>query len=147
MNEEKPKVEYWDCSDQSEILHYTEFNDAIEYHLDAVPNIEWPETLTVYGFAREIAKPNIKWISERALEAVIEGLDEDYGNPEEQSDWTNEMKNDATEFVQKVIANYQVWSCKQVTSEEINVMDWVKEHRPDWLEEFKTMTHQPPELK
>ena len=30
---------------------------------------------------------------------------------------------------------YTSWACEQVCSQEINVSDWIKKNRPDWLEE------------
>jgi hypothetical protein len=131
------KIEFWDCSEDSEILSYENENDAIEYYLDdylhALPIAEWPEKITLYGFVRETLKLGNE--AARILEQLLEGLDEEYGNPEKATTETEGMKKAAEEFVQKVAAEYQVWSCKRVASEEINVMEWVKEHCPQWLTE------------
>lgn len=127
------KIEFWDCSMDAEQLSWDEQNVAIEMHLDQIPKDEWPETLTVYGFVRETLKLGNE--AARILEQILESLDENYGNPEEATAETEGMKKAAEEFVQKVAAEYQVWSCKRVASEEINVMDWVKEHAPQWLAE------------
>jgi hypothetical protein len=128
-----PKIEYWDCSEDAELLTWDNPNTAIEMHLDQVPKDEWPEKITVFGFARETLKLSNE--SARVLEQLLGSLDEVYGNPEKATTETEGMKKAAEEFVQKVAAEYQVWSCKRVTSEEINVMEWVKEHAPGWLTE------------
>jgi hypothetical protein len=130
MNE---KIEFWDCSDQTEILMWDNLNEAVEMHLDDRPRDEWPEMLTVYGYAREIPEWS-RWPA-RVLERLLESLDDDYGNPEDATAETDGMKLAAEEFIRKVAAEYQVWSCKRVATEEINVMDWVKEHAPHWLEQ------------
>lgn len=125
------KIEFWDCCEEVEILTWTERDEAIEMHLDDRPRDEWPETLTVYGFARET--PNWQRHAKRVLENLIEDLDEPYGNPEEATAITPAMEQASTEFVNRIKAEYRVWSCKKVTSEEINVMEWVKENNPEWL--------------
>lgn len=137
MSNENIKIELWDCSEDAETLHYYEQHDAIEAYLDQalykVPVSEWPETITVYGFARMEIKDSR--LPEIALESVIERLDEEYGSPDEETTITPEMKTAAEEFVQKILAEYTVWSCERKTSVEINVMEWVKENAPSWLEE------------
>jgi hypothetical protein len=131
------KIEMWDCSEDAEELSHIDQHDAIESYLDEalynLPIAEWPETITAYGFARmQVSYPNLP---DHALEAVVERLDEEYGSPNEATTITPKMKEAAAEFVQKILAEYQVWSCKRVASEEINVMEWVKENAPGWLTE------------
>lgn len=126
------KIEFWDCSDSIEILMWDNFNLAVEMHLDDRPRDEWPERLTVYGYARQT--PKWEHLPQRVLDRFLEDLDEDYGNPEEATTQTEAMLVAAKEFVEKINAEYTVWSCKRVATEEINVMDWVKEHAPNWLE-------------
>jgi hypothetical protein len=134
MNE---KIEFWDCSEDAELLGHESQDAAIEAYLDEAlyntPIKEWPKTVSVFGFARE--KPKFNLLPARTLERVLEDLDEDYGNPEEATAETEGMKLAAEEFIQKIAAEYTVWSCKRVATEEISVMDWVKEHAPHWLEQ------------
>ncbi len=134
------EAELWDCSEDTELLIHYEQHGAIEAYLDEalynLPIKEWPEKITVYGFARK--KLKLDRLSARILERLLEDIDEDYGNPEEATTETEAMKKAAEEFVNKVAAEYQVWSCKRVTSEDINVMEWVKENEPQWLSEAQT---------
>ena len=32
---------------------------------------------------------------------------------------------------------YTPWACEPVVTEEVDTMEWIKEHRPDWLEDKK----------
>jgi hypothetical protein len=135
-----PEIEFWDCSEDAELLGHESKDDAIEARLDEelydIHVESWPKTVTVYGFAREVPKWDRE--AQRVLDRFLEDLDEPYGNPEEATDQTDAMLVAAKEFVEKIKAEYQVWSCRRVTSEEINVMEWVKEHCPHWLDEPKT---------
>lgn len=131
-----PNIELWDCSEDAEELHHYDQRDAIEAYLDQalykVPIDQWPKTVTVYGFARMEVKDSR--LPDIALEAVIERLDEEYGSPDEETTITPEMETAAQEFIKKILAEYTVWSCERKTSADINVMDWVKENAPNWLE-------------
>ena len=40
-------------------------------------------------------------------------------------------------FVEAVISEYEVWSCRPVKTETINVHAWIIENAPEWLEETK----------
>lgn len=127
------EIEFWDCSEDAEHLSWTSENEAIEMFLDQLPRDEWEEKTTVHGFVRET--PNWDRCAEHALESVLEWLDGDYGDPDEATEETPTMKQAASEFVQKIKAEYEIWSCKKVTSIEVNTMEWVKEHCPHWLED------------
>jgi hypothetical protein len=133
------KIEFWDCSDQTETLHWEDKNQAIESYLDDLTHDDQPATLTVYGFAR--MSPNWKRLEINVLDDLIENLDEEYGSPDEATIQTAIMQQAAKEFVQKIAAEYQTWSCVVKTSEEINVMEWIKENRPHWLEPKPNRSH------
>ena len=40
-------------------------------------------------------------------------------------------------FIAAVLAEYKPWACEEVWQEDVNVMAWVTDHQPDWLEEGK----------
>jgi hypothetical protein len=48
-----------------------------------------------------------------------------------------EVKLAAQVFVDAIHKNYVTWSCEQTTKVEIEVLPWIKEYHPDWLEEGK----------
>lgn len=134
------EIEYWDCSDDNERLSHTCMHDAIEYHLDCIlppATTEWPEAVEVYGYARMPISDGdkVSW-RDRLLEQLYEMVDEEYGDWEKPHD--GKIPSDvilaADNLVNTMLSNYTVFNCEKVCTETINVMDWVKEHNPEWLE-------------
>ena len=42
----------------------------------------------------------------------------------------------AKEFLEKVLAEYEVWACELSGEKKtINCLDWIKENMPEWLTE------------
>jgi len=126
------KIVLWGKADDERLTH-TEMDDAIESMLDGMDDdIDLPETIEVCGFAH--TEPNIKKEAAGILERFIEGLDENYGDPDgSYTETTDRMKESAEEFVTAVLEEYQVWACDIVKRETVNVQEWIKDNRPDWL--------------
>ena len=123
------KIVFWDCDDDAEILHHETEYEAIEAHLDGIYPAEWGETITVYGFARKIT-PKID--PDRVLEYIEEHEWEEFIR-EDGMDITPRMKEAAQTFVDILHEEFVPWRCDRVSSEEIDVAAWVKEHCPHWL--------------
>lgn len=122
---------FWTCRD-SERLTCESVDEAVEEYLDAVPMYEWPETLTVRGFEPQAAT----YDGDTVLERMLEHLDEEYGDPDgDPTEPTEEMKAAADAFVTVVLAGYRSWACEECETVDVNVREWVKENRPDRLEE------------
>lgn len=121
---------------EDERLTYREMDDAIESILDGVDCIDdLPETIEVCGFAR-LKLPKIESEATHVLGHILEGLDEEHGNPEgSYTEVTNRMKKAAIEFVTVILDEYTSWACEIVKTEQINVKAWIKENRQDWLED------------
>lgn len=125
MNTE-PK--YWTCGDGERLTH-TDIHDAVIDHIDNAlydtPEPDWPETVTVVGYAQDVISDRTKQnVAERALETVIEYLDEDYGPDEGLTGYTDEMREAAKEFIEKIVAEFPVWRCTEVTRVEVNLSDF-----------------------
>ena len=43
------------------------------------------------------------------------------------------MKAAALAFATVLLREYESWACEIVKRETVNVHDWIKEHRPNWL--------------
>lgn len=130
MQDASENIDFWSCQDGDEHLRHTDINDAIEEHLDASQENEG--MAKVYGYQREVIKGSDLW---DPLESILESLDEEYGDPGEASEPTEGMKKATEEYLAKVAAEYKPWACKIVKEVEVNIQEWIKEHRPDWLEE------------
>jgi hypothetical protein len=110
-------------------------DEAIGDHLESLKREEWPETLTLHGFVR--IKVGENW-SSGPLTQVLDELDEEYGSPDRSNTKpTPAMEAAERTFLDAVIAEYKPWACEQIYEEEVSVLEWVKEHQPDWLEEEK----------
>ena len=130
----EPKVEYWDCDEGAEELRHRCMHDAIEYCLDGMHPDPLPETVEVHGFARMQLNP-AEWSGWRGpLESFLENLDEDYGHPTDYTTPTDTMRKAERAFVEAVLREYEVWRCYKVCTETVNVAEWVRENRPEWLE-------------
>lgn len=73
--------------------------------------------------------------AEIIVEDLLERWDEEYAG-EDNTEVTKEMLKAGEEFINKMKALYEVWQCEIVITKKINVREWIKENRKDWLEEF-----------
>lgn len=122
-------VVFWTCDEDEEYLTHESMDEAIEEALDEFEEIEdFPEALTVYGFARAIVnKENFKQI---VLEASHGFLAENYDG-EDGHEANEEIENACDLFIQTYIDNYTPWQCRLVKEEIINVKEWIaKEQYP-----------------
>lgn len=133
---------FWSLGDEEE-LTFDEIDDVVEDFLDNFwePDMtpqqfldKIPEEIEVIGYKR--MKPTVEQC-DRALEDLLEFLDEEYGNPNgEATKPTEAMKAAEREFIEKVLAEYEVWACEPSGEKEtINCRDWIKTNRPEWLKE------------
>jgi len=124
------EIVYWDCNKHAERLYYETKDEAIEAYLDDVRIEEFPEKLIVYGWAH--MEPSLR--DGDTLEGVLDSLDETFGDPDGgPSDITPRMKEAEKEFHRIVLEEYTPWMCERVCEEEVDVKEWVREHRPDWV--------------
>jgi len=138
--------ECFTCKEGPERIDDTEPDDAIERYLDNLlePNMTvaqvleaLPETVVVYGYAHQVFGASArKALASALLEDLLERLDEEYADPDNDGTVDTEpMRQAAHVFIDAVLAEYTVWTCDQVSEQEVEVLPWVKEHRPDWLED------------
>lgn len=130
----EPRIEYWDCDEGAEVLDHTKLDEAIEYALDDMYPDQWPETIEVHGFAR-CPKPDAALYIGSVLEDLHALLDENHGPPDEYTEPTDAMRAAELVFVEAVIKDYEVWCCYKVCTETVNVAEWVRKHRPEWLQD------------
>lgn len=114
-----------------ERLEYDSEDEAIGAILDEMggPRPDWPETITICGFARM----EINIVRLHPLEDCLDALDEEYGNPEEPTEPTTAMKEAERVFLETIKKEYMPWMCEEVCRKEINIREWINAH-PDWLD-------------
>ena len=136
MTEEKKTPNFWTCVEHAERLTYTDRDEAIGMFLEDYKLEDQPEKVTVYGYAKQTLPEGEPWHGQ-VLEAVLEPMDEDYGDPEESFEATPAMVEAAKVFCAVIRKEFRVWTCELVCQEIVNTAEWVKEHAPHWLEDQK----------
>ena len=123
-------IDYWDSEGEERLTH-TDIDEALQYILDGIDPL--PEKIEICGYAHIV--PNIESLATHALNSLLEGLDEDYGDPDGgYTEASIAMKEAAKEFLTAVLDEYDVWACDLVKRETVDVTTWVKENCPEWLE-------------
>ena len=112
----------------AEYLYATDKDEAIEAIIDGLD--AFPEKIEICGYAEMIPD----WAHYAPLESMLDNLDEEYGDPDGgYTKPTPDMKK-AEEAFMSVIAEEYEPCCEVITQETIDVAEWIKVHRPDWLE-------------
>ena len=70
-------IDYWDSEGEERLTH-TDIDEALQYILDGIDPL--PEKIEICGYAHMV--PNIESLATHALDSLLEGLDEDYGDPD-----------------------------------------------------------------
>jgi hypothetical protein len=128
MDEEKVRMPaLWGKPDSEQLYNYTK-DEAIEMILDSL-DAPLPETIQVSGYARMV--PDFEAFA--PLEGMLRDIDAEYGDPEEDTEPTQAMIDAEAALMAAIKADYLVWACEEVCRETINVMDWIKANKPNWL--------------
>jgi len=135
---------FWAIEDEEELAH-TDLDDAVSEYLDGfmspkMTQDDWdaiPETVEVLGYKRmdPLSAGSVDHYG--PLDHLLESLDEEYGDPNgDPTKRTPAMEAAAKEFLEKVLAEYEVWACELSGEKKtINCLDWIKENMPEWLTE------------
>jgi hypothetical protein len=123
---EQRKPELWDSPEVENLRGYATKDEAIEGILDDL--VEKPETIEVCGYAHMV--PDFEHYG--PLDDVLEALDGEYAG-EAFTEPTQAMKDAEKAFMDVIAKEYFVYNCDEVCRETVNVAEWIKVHRPDWL--------------
>jgi hypothetical protein len=129
------RATFWGEEGQ-ERLDDTEIDDCIEYIVDGLFGLgdDDPLNTTIEVFAFERMNVGVDPVTQ-ILEPLLESLDEEYCDPNDVYTMpTDEMKSAAAKLAEVVEREYEAWACAEIGTVEVDVMAWVKEHKPDWLE-------------
>ena len=125
MKTEEKGVDFWDQKD-TELLQYTDLDEAIEGVLDALDSEEeLPETLSIWGYVRMEAVVDPKDV----LNGILDDLDVDLSDPDgDGTERTKKMEEAAEVFCKVVVSEYFVWACEPVLEKTINVAEWIRKN-------------------
>ena len=89
-----------------------------------------PDLVIVKGYSPLIITKDESSSFGYHIDNLIENLDENYGNPEEPSDYklSDKAKELFDKFASQVMEEYPVWQCEVVNNVEINLKEHVREY-------------------
>ncbi len=137
----KEKIDYWSCDKHQERLSAEDMNEAVEQHLDDLECVtaDLPEKVTVYGYGRMDVSGHI--LASNPIEDLLDNLASEYGDPDDDlEDPSPAMLEAQKEFLTVVAREYKPWACEVVKTIKVNVLDWIREHRPDWIKVDPTLS-------
>jgi disulfide oxidoreductase YuzD len=128
MSAENPK--YWAIENDERFGCSTIEERIIQLRQERFGDI--PETLELIGYDpmtinEEAQKRFADWI----LESLLENMDESEFGGEDYTDVNQTMKDAASEFIKKIVAEYRVWPCLEVCRKTVNTADYIKPEEPD----------------
>ena len=132
---ESEEFELWDCrvelwgSDGDECLNCSDIHEYIDTELAQYTVDEAPKTLVVWGYVRDtISESDRHSIAVRVAENILESLGEDYGDWDNPKETTDQHVAIARKAVDKISADFQVWSCQAVVCVTVDVEDWIAKY-------------------
>lgn len=129
------KIDYWGDEDD-EVLKYTSEDEAIEAQLEFMEDEPPPNNIAIYGFSKR--RLTYEYFKGKIIVHVLDNLDEEFKCVDaDPTEITPKMLEAERVFIEAVLSEYEVSSYVPVTSKIINVNEWIKEHRPDWLVAIK----------
>lgn len=130
-------TDYWSVRAQ-EVYTCTDLDEEICRELDGLGRNNWPETMTVMAFRHDEVSPDMhRGLIDHLMEASVEYLDQEYGDfdcGDPRID-AADLRRAATACANRVVANYTPWTVSRAPELDrtINVLDWVRDHQPQWL--------------
>ena len=122
--------ELWSLEDGDEL--HDDRDEMIEQFLDGLLAREWPRTVCVAKHRRVRPLFDAKWAT-RCVEAQIEWLDEEFGDPEYAGAPIVNEPTEAAIIAMKaaldiIAAGYTAWTCEPTgETEEVNVAEFVRD--------------------
>ena len=129
------RAAFWGDEGQ-ESLTDTDIDDCILYLVEDFDDFD--VTIDVYAFVPQAVQVDA---TSNILEPLLELLDDEYGDPDGgYSKPTTGMVEVAEYLAHVVETEYTAWACESIGIVEVDVLAWVKEHEPEWLEDkYKLM--------
>jgi hypothetical protein len=124
MKQNNREVVYWSTQEDDDMLCESDIDQVVQDYLDQYELSEGETELTVYGFT--CVEPYIK--KGFSIERLIEALDDDFGDPDENTEITQTMKDAEEVFHNSVLSEYRSWYCEVVEKRTINIAQWCKDN-------------------
>lgn len=127
---------FYTCEDGAERINHRDAEEAVQEFIEGMMPSEWPLTMKVYAYQRSEI-PDKEWtrLEEWLVEAAMEQIDEDYGDPDGLHDT---LTKESQEAVEKAFANavevmrkhYVPWNCDRAPQHdvEVSVLEFLRDN-------------------
>jgi hypothetical protein len=131
----------WNCDPHAEAFAARTATEAIDEYLDAMSG-PLPHTLVAVRYEPEVITDadRDKW-AEALRDKLIEWFDDDEelaggddSGDESKPEHRDEQLALARALVDAVVEHYCVYNHHETDRIEVDVLHWIRTHRPDWLE-------------
>lgn len=119
---------YFSANPDAERFSCTSLDEAVHERLDDLDPENWPAKLRVDEY--EPQKLDVEQEASWTLRSAIERLEDEYGGTDDDYVPTERLSQAALEFAKVLAEEYRVFRCDFVKRHEVDVLAWVKEHRP-----------------
>ncbi len=135
----RPDGDYYEACDRDE-LSTDELGEAVHEFLEGNDPDLWPETLTVKVFARMRPAEEAPKYARELLDKLLGEIDGTYGDPEGNHDFLSASEEEEclkimTTAVAAICDKGSAWACEEVGAIEVDVLEYIKQEQPLWLEE------------
>lgn len=145
-------ADFYDACSNPEDLRHESPEEAIEHMLDRLPGDNILEMIAdrspckvVAWSRREVPEREVGGWAAQAAEEFTERFAEEYGSPDGDDGFTNEITQALTEGLQaifrKTIDSVTIWACEEVAVREYSAAEVeaiMREHCPEWFEKDGT---------
>ncbi len=147
----RPDGDFYEACDRDE-LSTDELEAAVHEFLEVNDPDLWPERLTVKVFARQrpveeapkyarvLLDKLLEDITRVLLDKLLEDIEETHGDPEGNHDFLSASEEEEclkimTTAVAAICDKGSAWACEEVGAIEVDVLEYIKQEQPLWLEE------------
>ena len=135
MTADKPtEPDFYTCYSDAETLHCTQLDEAVEEYIDEGDLCDG--VVVVFQHKRRVLLPD-EWAlnPDEILSETLQRLDEEYGGGDDEVSPTLAMLEAARALADVIRREYEPWQCELLAETiTVDVAKWIKENRPDWLE-------------
>ena len=127
-----------DCwaTPDAELIRHDDRNEAIADSLDSFALGKLlPARIEIARFRFKARNIDPQHLGEHISEFLVDTLDDDLGNPEEAPPLPGGITKAIDTLAEACAAQWPVWQMDRFEREWVDVLPWVREHRPEWIEE------------
>ena len=145
-----PDYDFWAVEGTDGPLSHTDLGDALDDFIDTHFGYDgegkhgqlspFPTHILMEGWVRKKMEASVGSIADSLREHFLDWFEEDYGNPEEETEIPAEIDKAFRKCAKVVIKHWPIWGCTPTETFDVDLKKWVQDHHPDledcdWEEE------------